>query len=1000
MTYSPHQLAYFAYQLTRRPASNSMDRMAGALLDAQVDLNPHQIDAALFATSNPLSRGAILADEVGLGKTIEAGLLIAQKWAERKRRILVITPANLRKQWHQELADKFGIAAALLEARSYRQAVKDGATNPFDLAGNSATVLICSYQFAAGKAKDIQSVSWDLVVIDEAHRLRNVYKPENKTARILRDALTLPHKVLLTATPLQNSLLELYGLVSFVDERVFGDLDSFRAQFGQLKDTASFDALKNRIAPICKRTLRRQVEAYVKYTRRIPMLQEFVPGADETRLYNYVSEFLQRPSLYALPNSQRQLITLVLRKLLASSTFAIAGALETLIKRLGQTLDEKAASTDLADLADELDQDYEALDELADELDAVADGSTKVSTAAEIAAIQAEVGELESFRNLAISITENAKGTALLQALNVAFKKLDELGAAKKAIVFTESRRTQDYLLRLLAGTDHGPGVVLFNGSNTDARAREIYAEWIARHTGTDRVSGSRSADTRAALVDYFRDHAGKGGSIMIATEAGAEGINLQFCSMVINYDLPWNPQRIEQRIGRCHRYGQKHDVVVVNFLNRDNDADRRVYELLAQKFQLFDGVFGASDEVLGAVESGVDFERRIAEIYQTCRHPEAIHTAFEQLQLDLAGEISDAMLNARRALLENFDEDVQERLRLRNSDARASLGRLERLLMRFTRAALNGHASFDEDDAGFLLSSLPNGLRDGNASAIPLGRYELPRRSAQWEVLAHVYRMAHPLAQGLIDHAQRAPLTPSKLVLDYDAYGAKVSVIEALRGQTGTLMVQHLRIHSLGTTEEHLLAAAIDADGNVFDADVTDRLLGMPGSPVPLPRVDGAPLQQSLSDDLAPAQQNMLDLGAANVPIPPALQQRINEQEALVIGDLESRNLLFFSQETEKLDAWADDLKIGLEREIKDLDRQIKEARTRSKRTATLADKLQAQKEQRDLERQRDKKRRELFDRQDQIQARRDSLIDELEQQLGQQVTATRLFAVEWELL
>ena len=870
MSYSPHQLAYFAHQLTRRAASNSMDRMAGALLDAQVDLNPHQIDAALFATSNPLSKGAILADEVGLGKTIEAGLLIAQKWAERKRRILVITPANLRKQWHQELADKFGIAAGLLEAKSYRQAIKDGATNPFDLAGNSATVLICSYQFAAGKAKDVQSVPWDLVVIDEAHRLRNVYKPENKTARILRDALTLPHKVLLTATPLQNSLLELYGLVSFVDERVFGDLDSFRAQFGQLKDAASFDALKNRIAPICKRTLRRQVEAYVKYTRRIPMLQEFVPGADETKLYNYVSEFLQRPSLYALPNSQRQLITLVLRKLLASSTFAIAGALETLIRRLGQALDEKAATVDLAD---ELDQDYEALDELADELDAVADGSIKVSTAAEITAIRAEVGELESFRNLAISITENAKGTALLQALNVAFKKLDELGAAKKAIVFTESRRTQEYLLKLLAGTEHGPGVVLFNGSNTDAKAKEIYAEWIARHAGTDRVSGSRTADTRAALVDYFREQ----GSIMIATEAGAEGINLQFCSMVINYDLPWNPQRIEQRIGRCHRYGQKHDVVVVNFLNRDNDADRRVYELLAQKFQLFDGVFGASDEVLGAVESGVDFERRIAEIYQTCRHPEAIHTAFEQLQLDLAGEISDAMLNARKALLENFDEDVQERLRLRNMDARASLGRLERLLIRFTRAALNGHATFDEDDTGFLLTSLPEGVQDETATAIPLGRYELPRRSEE----AHIYRMAHPLAQGLIDYAQRAPLTPSKLVLDYDAYGTKVSVIEALRGTTGTLMVQHLRIHSLGTTEEHLLAAAIDADGNVFDADVTDRLLGMPGHTVALPRAEGSPVQQSLSDDLAPAQQNMLDFAAANVPIPPALQQQIDQQKA-----------------------------------------------------------------------------------------------------------------------
>ena len=137
---------------------------------------------------------------------------------------------------------------------------------------------------------------------------------------------------------------------------------------------------------------------------------------------------------------------------------------------------------------------------------------------------------------------------------------------------------------------------------------RTIYADLAERHAGTDRVTGSRTADMRSALVDYFREQ----GQIMIATEAGAEGINLQFCSLVVNYDLPWNPQRIEQRIGRCHRYGQKHDVVVVNFLNRKNAADQRVFQLLAEKFQLFEGVFGASDEVLGAIESGVDFERRI----------------------------------------------------------------------------------------------------------------------------------------------------------------------------------------------------------------------------------------------------------------------------------------------------------------------------------------------------------------------------------------------------
>jgi superfamily II DNA/RNA helicase len=248
-------------------------------------------------------------------------------------------------------------------------------------------------------------------------------------------------------------------------------------------------------------------------------------------------------------------------------------------------------------------------------------------------ALEQEIAELDAFAALAISIDHNAKGKALLKALGIAFAKAKELGAAEKAIIFTESRRTQNYLLRLLADSPFAEGIVLFNGSNTDDRSKLIYSQWLERHQGTDRVTGSRTADMRSALVDYFRE----AGRIMIATEAGAEGINLQFCSLVVNYDLPWNPQRIEQRIGRCHRYGQKHDVVVVNFLNRKNAADKRVFELLAEKFKLFEGVFGASDEVLGAIESGVDFEKRIAAIYQHCRMQEEIQTAFDQLQLELS---------------------------------------------------------------------------------------------------------------------------------------------------------------------------------------------------------------------------------------------------------------------------------------------------------------------------------------------------------------------------
>lgn len=227
---SAYHAKFFAYELTRRCPPDSVEKLAGALVDAQVDLNPHQVDAALFAFNSPLSKGALLADEVGLGKTIEAGLVLSQKWAERKRRILVITPSNLRKQWFQELAEKFFLPCRILEAKPYNAAIRQGRFCPFEV----PEIVICSYQFAKSKAGDIQAVPWDLVVIDEAHRLRNVYKPSNVIANTLKLALAGKRKLLLTATPLQNSLLELFGLVSFIDEHTFGDLKSFREQFANL----------------------------------------------------------------------------------------------------------------------------------------------------------------------------------------------------------------------------------------------------------------------------------------------------------------------------------------------------------------------------------------------------------------------------------------------------------------------------------------------------------------------------------------------------------------------------------------------------------------------------------------------------------------------------------------------------------------------------------------------------------------------------------------------
>ena len=973
MELTDYHTKYFAYELTKRCASDSAEKLAGAVASAQVDLNPHQVDAALFAFNSPLSKGALLADEVGLGKTIEAGLVLSQKWAERKRCILVITPSNLRKQWHQELTEKFFLPCRILESKSYNAAIKQGKFRPFE----SAEIIICSYQFAKSKAADVHAMPWDLVVIDEAHRLRNVYKPSNVIANTLKGALAGKHKLLLTATPLQNSLLELFGLVSFIDEHTFGDLKSFREQFANLNQDQVFQTLKARLKLVCHRTLRRQVTAYIPYTKRLPLVEEFTPEESEDRLYNLVSEYLQRDNLQALPASQRSLMTLVLRKLLASSTFAIAGALTSISNRLKLKLRKQEPAESLED---ELDQDYEALDETAEEW--TEDEHVELLTEDDRKAIEQEIAELDAFAALATSIDHNAKGKALLKVLAVAFAKAKELGGAEKAIIFTESRRTQSYLLRLLADSHFAEGIVLFNGSNTDDRSKLIYSQWVERHQGTDRISGSRTADMRSALVEYFRE----AGRIMIATEAGAEGINLQFCSLVVNYDLPWNPQRIEQRIGRCHRYGQKHDVVVVNFLNRKNAADQRVFELLAEKFQLFEGVFGASDEVLGAIESGVDFEKRIAAIYQRCRKQDEIQTAFDQLQLELSLEINESMTRTRRNLLENFDDEVREKLKVQDEASKAYLNRYERLLMQLTRHELDGRAEF-LNDASFRLESQPF---PEQAAAIPLGLYELPRRSGE----AHLYRLNHPLADSLIAQAKQRDLPLAEIYFDYDQHDGKITLLEELIGKSGWLTLSLFSVESLDQAEDHLIFAAETEDGKMLNEEVAARLLTLPS--VSPPRPQGAP---KVGNPLSGKPDAELTQGWGEGEVTQQLAIITQQRQSDIQRNISERNAKFFEEEADKLDGWADDLKVGLEREIKEFDRQIKEARRAATTALTLEEKLAGQKQIKTLEGLRNQKRRTLFDAQDQVDKQREELIAAIEGKMNQRARAEQLFSIRWTI-
>jgi ERCC4-related helicase len=979
MELSPYHAKYFAFELTKRCSSDSLEKLSSTLSNAQVDLNPHQIEAALFAFKSPLSKGAILADEVGLGKTIEAGLVLSQKWAERKRNILLIVPSSLRKQWSSELQEKFFLPSIILEAKSFNQAIKEGNLNPFN---QENAIIICSYHFAKAKSAYIKQTPFDLVVIDEAHRLRNVYKTSNKIAREIKAAIQEYPKLLLTATPLQNSLLELYGLTSIIDDHIFGDLNSFKANYAKVPREQDaygseegaveprqemFSDLRNRLKPICIRTLRRQVLEYINYRDRKPITQDYIPTEQETELYDGMSEYLRQPKLYALPFSQRQLMTLILRKLLASSSFAIASTLNGLTYKLEKLEEEikKESEAKGLEIPFDLSENYEALNDTADEWvdDEEEDKEEEVKenkkyTTKDIPFIQAEKKDLERYRDLAKSIFKNSKGESLLIALEKGFEMTANLGAQKKAVIFTESTITQKYLWDLLSESGYKNKILLFNGSNTDQKSKDIYSEWLRKNKDSDKISGSKTADLRAALVDYFKSDA----EIMIATEAAAEGINLQFCSLVINYDLPWNPQRIEQRIGRCHRYGQKHDVVVVNFVNRKNAADLRVYELLDEKFKLFKGVFGASDEVLGSIESGVDFEKKIAAIYQSCRTEKEINTAFDILQADMDKSIQDGMRGAKEKLLENFDSDVHEKLKLNLRESKAYLETYEKWLWDISRYFLGDNAVYSDGEYSFTLKKSPF-----PGENIEEGPYKIGKNVED----AHIYRPGHPLAERILREVKSIDLQSAELTFDYSNFGQIVSPIKELVGKSGILQVSELTINSF-EAEDNIIVTAISSDGKVIEEDIAKKLFLLS----------------------AEVSQNKAEININDI------KQQENKKVNIITTGIIERNSEIFDDEVDKLDKWSEDVKKSLEIELRRLDIDIKTMKTNAKKILNLEEKIKSQREIKDLEKKRNEMRQRLYKAQDEVDVKKEGLLERVEAQLKQKITLTPIFLVRFKII
>ena len=942
------QQIYYKWDICHKKSTSDDGRFTGVLSESKVDLNPHQVEAALFAFKSPLSKGAILADEVGLGKTIEAGILLSELWAEHKRHILVIVPASLRNQWSMELLEKFYLPSLILERSSYDARVGK-VENPFQTEDN---IIICSYQFAVAHADKISKVMWSLVVIDEAHKLRNVYKKGNVTANVLKETLRPFKKVLLTATPLQNNLKELYGLISIIDDGFFSSARTFEDQYNSvsIRDNSKYGELKARISHIAHRTLRRQVHEYVKYTKRIPFVQEYNPSQKEKELYEAVSGYLFREGTYGIPEKIRPLLSLLYRKVMSSSAYALSFTLKSTIARLERMKDEgrqilsvKSIIDDLEGVDNNMDSDaYETIDLSEQDKRSIDD----------------EIEELRQYVSMAENIGCETKAQALLKALASSFDKVESLGGQRKALIFTESRRTQDYLKELFVKNSFENKIVCFNGTNNSEEANDIYHKWLLLHEGTSYVTGNVQIDKKQSLVDYFRDTA----EIMIATEAGAEGINLQFCSLVVNYDLPWNPQRVEQRIGRCHRYGQKHDVVVVNFVNKSNAADCRVYELLSTKFNLFNGVFGSSDEVLGSVDSAFDLEGRLNSILRTCRTEDEINKAFDSLQKDLEDVITERISNTKKTLLENFDEDVVNKLKVRQDNDQVRINGYIRHLWKLAQTVLDGRVS-DIDD-----KSLSFNLNEDITDEIRKGEYSLDKnRIEKMQV-----RASSPIGKYILEKIPSV-VSVEKIVFDLESYPYKSVLLEEQKGNKGWLVAYELIASNEYDNEESIIFCVVTDDGHVLPSEFGVKLLELDAK-----TYEDFEEPKSVKEKVA----SILDVETEKY------KDKVN-----------ARMEEFANYEIEKYESWSDDQLVPLQNQVVEVRKERDAVHRQIRKERSIKEKLLLKKQESLLADKLARIQRKLFDMEDEYNKNVDKMTTKLLNSLEGKFNQKILFSIKWEI-
>jgi SNF2 family DNA or RNA helicase len=497
----------------------------------------YQLQAA--GTALRAMRGrAILADEVGLGKTIEAALVASElRLRGLAARTLILVPVGLVEQWQQELDRKFGLPSVLAQRAGWRHET--------GLAEQPLVIAPLSAARRAPLRDAVTQTAWDLVIVDEAHRVKN---PHSASAKLVR-ALRARYLLLLTATPVENRLDDLFQLVNLVRPGQLGTPKEFRARYGSVRtgaEPARHPAdLQARLREVMVRHRRSELAAMLP--RRLAETLCVRPGAEEAELYASVSARVRLEGRGA--TTARKLALRSVQRLAGSSPWAVASGLD------------KLGWTDVARLADKIDR------------------------------------------------TE--KSRLLVELLR------RHHAAGDKVVVFTAFRHTLGFLADLAASAGLPAAV----------------------------YHGGLSRQDKEKAIRSFREEL----PVLLTTEAAGEGRNLQFCHVMVNVDLPWNPMQIEQRLGRIHRIGQDHEVLVTNLVTKGT-VEERILGVLEAKINLFELVVGELDMILGRIEEDFDFERFVFDTHLASRDDAEFQARLESLGDDLVRARQDYLDSRGRA--------------------------------------------------------------------------------------------------------------------------------------------------------------------------------------------------------------------------------------------------------------------------------------------------------------------------------------------------------------